>query len=117
MRTALRAKDRVYARRLALAKAVHKRKHELFYDGEECGSSKEARQRAWEDVKLELVRQGFVEFAGKSRMDIRKTDWQHVRRFVVDKRKREMNTGVVEEPVTEVGALAGGVSRGTQSGP
>lgn len=102
-RTTLRAKDRVYARRLALARAVQRRKNVLFNDGDEAGPNKsESRQRAWEDVKLELVSKGFIEFAGKTRMDIRKTDWQHVRRYVMDKRKREAHTGIIEEPITEV---------------
>ncbi|CAD5208390.1 unnamed protein product [Bursaphelenchus xylophilus] len=102
-RPTLRAKDRVYSRRLALAKAVHRRKNLLFHDGDEGGPNRAAaRQKAWEDVKMELVNKGFAEFASKSQMDIRKTDWQHVRRYVMDKRKREVHTGVIEEPITEL---------------
>ncbi|CAD5206048.1 unnamed protein product [Bursaphelenchus okinawaensis] len=102
-RPTLRAKDRVYSRRLALARAVQRRKNLLFHDGDEGGPNRQAaRQKAWEDVKLELVSKGFVEFASKSQMDIRKTDWQHVRRYVMDKRKREAHTGIIEEPITEL---------------
>jgi hypothetical protein len=81
-----KTKGRIYARRLSLAKAVQKRKHVLFGsgggtfsdDGSGSGSANNKRRDAWEEVRQELLRKGFSEFASKSRLDIQKTDWQHV---------------------------------------
>jgi hypothetical protein len=99
-----KTKNRIYLRRLALAKAVQKRKHVLFGTSgfsEDGHMGTHQRRDAWEEVRQELLRKGFSEFSGKTRLDIQKTDWQHVRRYVMDKRK--IDSPARNEPITEVG--------------
>ncbi|KAI6203716.1 hypothetical protein M3Y94_00588500 [Aphelenchoides besseyi] len=106
----LKSKDRIYARRLTLAKAVQKRKNILFGNSHSYSSDKdsaddqtklnELRGHAWEAVRQELIAHGFKEFELKTRMDIQKTDWQHVRRLVMDKRKKYPHSN--DEPLTEL---------------
>ncbi|KAI6234526.1 hypothetical protein M3Y99_00805100 [Aphelenchoides fujianensis] len=111
-----KSKDRIYNRRLTLARAVQKRKNLLFgnsllrapeENGEEDGEEHSIQSRlnvqrrgAWEDVRLELLAHGFSEYKTKTSSDIQKTDWQHVRRFVVDRRKKD--SPFVDEPYTEL---------------
>ncbi|KAI6174768.1 hypothetical protein M3Y97_00958200 [Aphelenchoides bicaudatus] len=97
-------KGRIYSRRLALAKAVQKRKNILFGSSSslEDGTSLTNSQRrdAWESVRQDLLLKGFSEFASKSRLDIQKTDWQHVRRYVMDKRKKDSPNK--DDPISEL---------------
>ncbi|KAI6179607.1 hypothetical protein M3Y98_00628600 [Aphelenchoides besseyi] len=106
----IKSKDRIYARRLTLAKAVQKRKHILFGNNSSYSCDKdstddqtklnELRGHAWESVRQELIAHGFKEFELKTRMDVQKTDWQHVRRLVMDKRKKYPH--LKDEPSTEL---------------
>jgi hypothetical protein len=89
-----------------LAQAIHDRKEILFGNQEGLKPHTLAeRKDGWEEVRQEMIRQGFPNFSQKSWREVRNHDWQYVRRTAVAKFDHNQRSGYEQLKYTEVGHI------------
>ncbi|KAF7636042.1 hypothetical protein Mgra_00004491 [Meloidogyne graminicola] len=87
-----------------LAQAIFERKDILFGSSENVYKPLALKKKeiAWEEVRMEMIEEGFLNFGRKSWRDVRNHDWQYLRRSALSKYEHNQKSGVEEIPYNEV---------------